>query len=216
MLPIDFFMNISTSKIVITLAAVGFISYLLFGFFGIQALFMDRVVNEEVPLIAIEEPSKPIPSEASTSTLTKTDPASPASPTAQPIKPPPPQIPKPTSPARIAQGTFTQGDSTYSIKGNATITEKDGIRTVSLTNFDVTNGPDLFIYIVNANSADNLTVKEAVKQNRFINLGTLKGNQGNQTYTLPSDLVLDKDSLVTIWCRRFSRHFGSADLTLTP
>ncbi|MBP6945332.1 DM13 domain-containing protein [Patescibacteria group bacterium] len=209
-------MNISTSKIVITLAAIGGIAYLLFGFFGIQALFMDRVVNEEVPLIAMEEPSKPIPSEASTSTPAKTDPASPTSPTPQPSQPPPPQIPKPTSPTRIAQGTFAQGDSTYSIKGDATITEKDGIRTVSLTNFDVTNGPDLFVYVVQAPNAENQIVKDAVQQKQFINLGTLKGNKGNQAYTLPSDLVLDKDSLITIWCRRFSRHFGSADLTLTP
>lgn len=202
-------MNISPTKIIIGLAVVSVISYLLFGFFGIQALFMDRVVNEEVPVIAMEQSPNPTTPTPETPDPTPTNP-----------NPTPPTSPTPTptiaSPMRLAQGTFTQGDSTYSIKGNATITEKDGTRTVSLTDFDVTNGPDLFVYVVQAPNAENQTVKDAVQQKRFINLGTLKGNKGNQTYTLPSDLVLDKDSLITIWCRRFSRHFGSADLTLTP
>ncbi len=209
-------MNISPLKIVISLAAIGGIAWLLFGFFGIQALFTNRIVNEEVPLIAMEDPSKPMLAETPTSTPAKTDQAPLVPTTPTPTQPQTPQAPRPPTLTRLAQGTFSQGDSTYSIKGNATITEKDGIRTVSLTNFDVTNGPDLFVYVVQATSAENQTVKDAVQQKQFINLGTLKGNKGNQTYTLPSDLVLDKDSLITIWCRRFGRHFGSADLTLTP
>ncbi len=206
-------MNISPLKIVISLVAVSFISYLLFGFFGIQALFMDRVVNEAVPEIALTEPLLPTTTTAAisaTSSTTNTNP-----PTTKPV-PLPTQPPAPASPKLLAQGSFTQGDSTYSINGKAMVTEKDGIRTLSLTNFDVTNGPDLFVYITEATSAENLTVKDAVRQQHFINLGTLKGNKGNQTYTLPKDLVLNENSLVTIWCRRFSRHFGSADLTLTP
>lgn len=198
-------------KIFSGVGVAGLVAWLLFGVFGIQALFIDRVVNEAVPDVVLNQPHplQEEPKPVATSTATPQP-----SPPVQPSKPAPTPAPKPQSPTVIARGTFQQGDSTYTIQGNATITEKNGVRTLSLTNFDVTNGPDLFVYAVKAPSAENLTVKDAVSKEQFINLGTLKGNKGNQTYTIPADLTLDSTSLITIWCRRFSRHFGSAPLSL--
>lgn len=167
-------------KIVLTIIGLGIIGWLLFGFFGIQALWTDRVVNEPIPMM-------PVPNESVT---TSTKPS---------IK-------------TIAQGEFTQGDSTYTISGNVAVTEDNGARVISFRDFDVTNGPDLFVYIVTSPNTDNQTVKEAVREGKFVSIGALKGNKGNQTYILPPEIELNENTVISIWCRRFSRNFGSADL----
>ena len=49
----------------------------------------------------------------------------------------------------------------------------------------------------------------------FVNLGRLKGNQGDQNYELDSDVDLERYSTVVIWCDRFDSAFGAAGLTLS-
>jgi hypothetical protein len=49
----------------------------------------------------------------------------------------------------------------------------------------------------------------------FIALGVLKGNIGDQNYSLGSDLDLAKYRAVSIWCKRFSVNFGAATLRPT-
>lgn len=166
------------------IVALGPIIWLLFGYFGIQALFTDKTVNEEVPPVVM---------------TTSTAPAA--------------KLPAGfTGPLIIADGEFQQGDSTYRIEGRATITEENGKRTLSLTDFDVTNGPDLYVYLVRSPNTDNQTVKDAVGAGNFVSLATLKGNKGNQMYEIPTDLDLSGGYVVSIWCKRFFRNFGSAEM----
>ena len=47
----------------------------------------------------------------------------------------------------------------------------------------------------------------------FVELGKLKGTDGDQNYEVPADLDLGKYRAVTIWCRRFGVNFGTAPLT---
>ena len=54
-----------------------------------------------------------------------------------------------------------------------------------------------------------------VQQAGFIDLGVLKGNIGDQNYTLGSDVDLGKYRAVSIWCKRFSVNFGAAALRPT-
>lgn len=154
------------------LIALGFVVVLVlaFGVFGIQALFTNTVVDEEIPVTTQEGVDSPVV---------------------------------------LREGAFVQGDSTYTIEGNVSITEVNGVRSLALTDFSVTNGPDLFVYLVKS-SADNDEVKEAVKEGAFLNLGKLKGNIGNQVYTIPETVVLEEGYSVSIWCKRFGRNFGSA------
>jgi hypothetical protein len=78
-----------------------------------------------------------------------------------------------------------------------------------LTEFETSNGPDVHVYLVAASDAhDNETVTKA----GFIHLGALKGNVGDQNYTVPIDIDLSKYQAVTIWCRRFGVNFGTAPL----
>jgi hypothetical protein len=77
------------------------------------------------------------------------------------------------------------------------------------TNFDTSNGPDVHVYMVASDDAkDAATVARA----GFVDLGVIKGNVGDQNYTLPSDLDLAKYRAVSVWCKRFSVNFGAAAL----
>jgi hypothetical protein len=114
------------------------------------------------------------------------------------------------SPAQtLESGTF------YSIlhptAGTATIYRlADGTRILRFTNFKTSNGPDVHIYMVAAGDAkDNATVLRA----GFIDLGTIKGNIGDQNYTLGPDFDLSKYRAVSVWCKRFSVNFGAAPLS---
>lgn len=88
----------------------------------------------------------------------------------------------------------------------------DGTRVLRLTSFKTSNGPDVHVYMVAADDAKDTAI---VQQAGFVDLGVLKGNIGDQNYTLGSDLDLGKYRAVSIWCKRFSVNFGSAALRPT-
>ena len=109
---------------------------------------------------------------------------------------------------QLASGQFHSG--AHETKGMAAVFQlADGKRTLRLTNFETSNGPDVRVYLVAAQDAkDNDTVTKA----GFVDLGSLKGNIGDQNYDLPADTDLAKYRAVTIWCKRFSVNFGTAPL----
>ncbi len=109
------------------------------------------------------------------------------------------------------EGQFQQGDSSYSIEGRAIVSRQTDMVTLSLADFSVTSGPDLFVYLVETQDTSNEGVKTAVEQGDFINLGELKGNVGNQNYEIPDTIDLD-EVVVSIWCRQFGSNFGHVDL----
>jgi len=85
-----------------------------------------------------------------------------------------------------------------------------GRRVLRFTGFTTSNGPDVRVYLVAAPDAgDNETVTKA----GFVELGNLKGTEGDQNYEIPADLDLDNYRAVTIWCRRFGVNFATAPLT---
>ncbi len=98
----------------------------------------------------------------------------------------------------------------HETKGVATVHQlAGGKRLLRLTNFETSNGPDVHVYLVAAEVAkDNATVKQA----GFIDLGSLKGNKGDQNYEVPADADLNKYKSVSIWCARFGVNFGAASL----
>src|ERR1700733_8040474 len=115
------------------------------------------------------------------------------------------------SPQPLVSGQF------YSIlhptAGTATIYRmEDGTRVLRFTDFSTSNGPDVHVYIV---ASDDAKDAATVKQAGFIDLGVIKGNIGDQNYTLGDDLDLAKYRAVSIWCKRFSVNFGAAALRPT-
>lgn len=116
---------------------------------------------------------------------------------------------KADTPVALASGSFR--GIAHETKGTATIHRlADGKHVLRLTNFSTSNGPDVHVYLVAAKDAgDNATVQSA----GFIDLGSIKGNEGDQNYELPANTDLNKYQAVTIWCARFHVNFGTAPLT---
>ena len=98
----------------------------------------------------------------------------------------------------------------HATRGTATIYQAPGgKRTLRLTDFQTSNGPDVQLYLVAAADAgDNDTVTKA----GFLPLGALKGNVGDQNYDVPENADLGKYRAVTVWCRRFGVNFATAPL----
>ena len=94
--------------------------------------------------------------------------------------------------------------------GTAAVHQLGGRQVLRLTGFTTSNGPDVRVYLV---AADDATDNETVTRAGFVELGKLKGTQGDQNYDIPAGLDLTKYRAVTIWCRRFSVNFGTAPLT---
>ena len=64
-----------------------------------------------------------------------------------------------------------------------------------------------------ARSDDENLTQEIVKgQLDSVELGSLKGNQGDQNYDLPASVDLQKYNAAVIYCERFHAVFGFARL----
>lgn len=109
----------------------------------------------------------------------------------------------------LAMGSFHS--VLHPTQGNASIYRiADGSRVLRFTNFTTSNGPDVHIYLV---SADNPNDNSSVQRAEYVDLGIIKGNVGDQNYTLGSDLDLARYHSVVVWCKRFGFNFGYAPLT---
>jgi hypothetical protein len=109
----------------------------------------------------------------------------------------------------LLEGEFRPLD--HSVSGRARILEvEDGSLFLRFDDFEVQNGPDLKVYL---SSAPSDSQDDAAFARDFVDLGTLKGNIGNQNYELPNDVDLEKYRSVVVWCRRFSVGFAVAGLS---
>jgi hypothetical protein len=113
------------------------------------------------------------------------------------------------APVSLAAGPFH--GVAHEASGTATIVAgSSGERTLRLSGFETSDGPDLRVYLVAApDASDDSTVSKA----GFLDLGSLKGNRGDQNYEVPANLDLATYRTVTIWCRRFGVNFASAPLS---
>ena len=113
----------------------------------------------------------------------------------------------PAEPANVLLRAGQFESVRHEAKGDArAIDLAEGGRVLTLTSFEVDNGPDLRVYLV----AGRATSEGELEQ--FVDLGGLKGNVGNQQYELPAGVDLDRYSTVVIWCRAFSVLFARAPL----
>src|SRR5919109_2197678 len=125
------------------------------------------------------------------------------------------EFPGGTAMASIEKGpmVLTQGNFkglAHETKGLASIYQlRDGKRTLRLSEFETSNGPDVHVYLT---AAEVEKGNDAIKQAGFIDLGSMKGNKGDQNYEIPADADLNKYRQVTIWCARFGVNFGQAAL----
>ncbi len=100
----------------------------------------------------------------------------------------------------------------HKTSGRATIyKEADGQLILRLTTFKTSNGPDVHVVLIAAKDADDDAnfLKSSTEK---LELGALKGNEGDQNYTIPAGTDLGKFQTVSIYRERFNANFGAAPL----
>ena len=110
----------------------------------------------------------------------------------------------------VEAGTFH--GKVHKTSGRATIYKQaDGRMVLRLTNFKTSNGPDVHVVLIAAKDADDDAnfLKNSTEK---LELGALKGNEGDQNYDIPAGTDLDKFQTVSIYCERFNANFGAAPL----
>jgi len=100
----------------------------------------------------------------------------------------------------------------HQTSGRATVYKgTDGRGYLRLSDFTTSNGPDVHVLLLRAE--DPALGGEIVKgELNGVELGALKGNQGDQNYDLPASVDLNKYQAVAIYCKRFHAIFGVARL----
>lgn len=123
--------------------------------------------------------------------------------------------PTPSAPPALrtlASGSLISHE--HSTRGTARIIRlPDGSRTLRLENLDTSNGPDLRVWLTDAPVTEGRDGWHVFDDGRYVSLGKLKGNKGDQNYALPAGLDLKGLTSVSIWCDRFDVSFGAAELT---
>jgi len=100
----------------------------------------------------------------------------------------------------------------HATEGRATVYQQaDGKLLLRLTGFKTSNGPDVHVILVAAKDASDDA--NFLKSNtERVELGKLKGNEGDQNYEIPAGTDLSKFITVSIYCERFNANFGAAPL----
>ena len=110
----------------------------------------------------------------------------------------------------VKQGDFKDADSFHRGSGEAIIyTTPEGGHLLRLENLEVTNGPALHVVL---SPHEDPTRSNEVLLEGYSDLGDLKGNRGNQNYTIPADVDLSAIKSVVIYCKPFAVVFSVATL----
>lgn len=182
---------------------------ILFGFavlalawWAVLPLFTDKVVNEELPF----DTSPIVPAETLNADITVED-----APFEVIVDENTKEIETPeitTEASALRTGSFTGVDDFHQAKGTATIYDYSGELFLELSDFEVTNGPDLF---VNLSQHPNPRSKGELGDDT-LQLARLKGNIGNQIYRIPEGTDISSFQSAVIYCKAFRVIFGTAHL----
>lgn len=99
----------------------------------------------------------------------------------------------------VAQGQFASLD--HPGDGTAEVVRDGGALALQLRDFQTDAGPDLRVYLATDTDGSD-----------FVDLGSLKGNSGNQRYDIRAGTDTSKYRQALIWCRAFAVGFTAAEL----
>ena len=171
-------------------------------------LFVNTKVDDALP-----EVSAPSASASATAGQSSSPSGSQAtSPSAsQSANPSPSTSPSPTKPVVLRRGTFVSHE--HETTGTALIVQlPDGRRILRLEDLNTSSGPQVEVWLSDQPVIEGRDGWFVFKDGNHVNLGDIKGNQGNQNYAIPDDVDLDAYPSVTLWCARFFVSFGAAEL----
>jgi len=114
---------------------------------------------------------------------------------------------EPKGPVIVAKGKFDGIE--HGTSGTALLVElPDGSAILRFEDLQTLNGPELKVYL----SRPKASADPSTFDDEFVDLGDLKGNQGNQNYDIPGNVDIGRYRSAVIWCKRFSVGFGVAPL----
>ena len=116
-----------------------------------------------------------------------------------------------SGPAVVRHGEFVSHEHDTSGRARV-ILEVDGSHALELVGLDTSNGPDLRVWLSDQPVRTGAAGWRVFDDGKWVELGKLKGNRGDQTYAIPAGTDLDQFESVAIWCKRFSVSFGAASL----
>lgn len=120
--------------------------------------------------------------------------------------------PPPAAPVVLSEGRLISHE--HSTSGTVTIIEKpDGTRVLAIENLDTTTGPDVHVWLSQAEVVEGFGGWRTAAGPPHVDLGMIKGNKGDQVYAIPADVDLADYPSVFLWCVKFSVSFGAAELT---
>ena len=170
--------------VVAGLVAIGLAVY----WFGPQYLFIDRRVNEALPTVSADPVTGGIAA----------DPGDVGGGQGSP---------QAADPKVLARGEFRSLENASS--GTALLVQlADGSTIVRFEDLSTSLGPDVRVYL----SAAPASGDPGALDDEFVDLGALKGNEGNQNYVVPPNVDPAKYRSAVIWCRRFNVGFAVAPL----
>jgi hypothetical protein len=117
----------------------------------------------------------------------------------------------PEEPKTVARGSLISHEhaTTGTVK---LIRLPDGTHTLRLEGLETSNGPDLRVWLTDAPVKEGVAGWHVFDDGKYVSLGKLKGNRGDQNYAVPAGVDPSGFSSVTIWCDRFDVSFGAARL----
>jgi hypothetical protein len=119
--------------------------------------------------------------------------------------------PRPASAVVVRQGTFIthEHDTSGTVR---LVRTADGGHQVELVGLVTSDGPDLRVWLTDREVKSGTAGWRVFDDGRYVELGKLKGNRGDQVYAIPVDVDPQMFRSVSIWCKRFSVSFGAAEL----
>jgi hypothetical protein len=87
------------------------------------------------------------------------------------------------------------------VTGMATIYNQNGNFILALEDMNISNGPQLHVYI-----------SKEVQPVNFIDLGPLQSTMGNQLYNIPGNPDFSQYKYALVHCKKYNHLFGSAEL----
>ncbi|UDF12702.1 DM13 domain-containing protein [Antiquaquibacter oligotrophicus] len=142
------------------------------------------------------------------------DEALPAVETAEPSAAPMPTVtpsPEPAAPVQLSVGELISHE--HETTGTVRIIENpDGSRVLTLENLSTSNGPDVHVWLAETPVVPGFDGWFLADDAGYVDLGTIKGNLGNQVYEIPADVDLGAYPSVYLWCAQFAVSFGAASV----
>jgi hypothetical protein len=191
--------------------AIGLAVFAL-AWFEPHKLFLDQKVDEALPTAPGVTAPATTTAPALPGAAPTRDPGSPtgsARPSPDATKPQPPPASRPAPGLQvIAHGEFRSLE--HSSSGTAKVLRLgNGDLYLRFEDLDASNGPDLVVYLSPKPANDEWGGWD---EGEYLDLGSLKGNVGDQNYRLPAGTDTSKYASAVIWCRRFKVGFAVAPL----